>query len=118
MIAFLPRTGPLEGGTFGSFKCGRQTQKRLLTTKRIGGLEVEYLLKRTLSDFHDGTVNGLSAAQCATQRLLDFDAHRESEHYEYEREMAEIFIVIYENEFLDRLVVSAPEPGHCGCAVL
>ena len=115
-IGFLPEAGSQQGGTFGAFKCGRQTQQRLLTTKIMGPMEFINLLNRTLSDCRDERVNDISATQCATQRLLGFEPLHET-YDSYRREMSEIYIVTYENEFPDQLVVEHPEPG-IQCAVL
>jgi hypothetical protein len=100
----------VQGGTFGA-------QKYLLTTKNIANMEFINLLKRTLCDTHEGHINGISATQCATQRLLDFDPLSSTNPYSDGREMSEIYILTYENEFPDKLMVEQPEPGS-GCAVL
>jgi hypothetical protein len=116
-IGFLPEKGPQQGGPLGAFKCGRQIQKYLLIIKDIGPMEFRHILDRALSDTRQGHVNGISAAQCAIQRLLDFDPLRSTNPYSDGREMSEIYVLTYENEFPDTLMVEQYEPGSC-CAVL
>jgi hypothetical protein len=116
-IAFLPETGRAEGGTVGGFKSGRETRRELLTTKHMAWMDFWPLLERALYDIRHGRVDsGLSAFECAKQRLRDFDVAKETEENEYGREMSEIFLVTVENEFPDRLVVKQAEPGS-GCVV-
>jgi hypothetical protein len=116
-IFFLPEKGPIQGGTFGAFKCGRQTEKYLLTTKNMGLMEVTNLLKGALSDSREGHTNGISATQCAIQSLLDFDPLEGAYSHTYGREMSEIYVLMYENEFPDTLGVGQYEPGK-SCALL
>jgi hypothetical protein len=82
----------------------------------MGPMEFINILDRSLSDCRNGRVNGISTTQCATQRLLDFEPLHET-YDSYGREMSEIYIVTYENEFPDQLVVEHFEPG-IQCAVL
>lgn len=111
-IGFLPKTGPTEGGTLGSFKFGRQTKQELLTTKYTAMMNLWPLLERVLWDARHGRIDdGVSTVECAIQRLNAFDAAMETEETEYGRAMSEIFLVAIENEFPDKLVVEQGEPG-------
>jgi hypothetical protein len=116
-ICYLPESGNLQEGTFGAFKCGRQTQKRLLTTKKMRRIEFLTLLRSVLSDCRDGSATGMSRIQCATERLLKFEPPSGTDQYTSPREMTRIYIVTYENEFPDQLMVEQPEPGN-RCVVL
>ena len=113
-IAFLPETGPVEGGTFGSFKFGRVTKKELLTTKYMAQMDFWSLLKKALSDVREGHIaKCVSALECAIQRLNDFDAAKETVDREYGRATSEIFLLTVENEIPDQLCVDQGEPGSC-----
>jgi hypothetical protein len=80
-------------------------------------MEYINLLGCALSDTREGHLSPIPVTELATQRLLDFDIRYETDRYEYGREMSKIYVVTYENEFPDQLMVEQPELGN-GCAVI
>jgi hypothetical protein len=115
-LLFLPEKGNAEGGTLGDITPGRQVHKQLLTTKYMGSLEFEHLLKDALRDVRQGHVKDMPVNELAILRLMDFEVQVDSSCYEYGIEMSEIYITTYVNEFPDRIGVQLPEPGS-GCTV-
>ncbi len=109
-LGFLPEEGGQQGGPFGVIKCGALTRKDLLTTKDMGPIEFRNILAGALSDARRGRSNGVSANQCATQRLLDFDPLTSTDPYSWGRELSEIYIITYENGFADTLMVEDYDP--------
>jgi hypothetical protein len=79
------------GGTLGDITPSRQIRKQMLTTKCMGSFKIQNLLEGAHQDVRSRRVNNLSADECATQRLVEFNVQSAPSYYEYGREMSDLY---------------------------
>jgi hypothetical protein len=116
-LLFLPKVGNLIGGTLGDIRPGRQIHKQLLSTKNMSSMDFQSLLERAQRDVRRGQSNNLSANEYAIQLLKASDVLSEGGQHDVDREMSEVYVVIYVNDLPDRIEVEQPEPGS-GCVMI